>query len=144
MNENVNDNVNGSDDKFGEYAGIINYLSGFIKEVGMEMLELREGYCRGRIILTEKHNNPMGTVHGGVIFSLADTVGGTAELTYGSKIVTLNSNINYLSPGKNTEYIEAEAYVVKNGRTTAVVDVMVRNAEGKDIAKVTNTYYKTT
>ncbi len=130
------------ENKIKEFDRIVRDMPGFIKEVGMQFLEVSEGYCKGRIYISEKHLNPMGTVHGGVIFSLADTIGGRAAMTYGTPTVTLTSSINYLSPGKDTEYIEAEANVVRNGRTTSVVDVMIRSAEGVDIAKVTITFYK--
>lgn len=130
------------ENKFEEFDKIMREKPGFIKEMGMELLELSEGYCKGRIVLSDKHMNPMGTVHGGLIFGLADTIGGRAAMSYGDKVVTLNSSISYLNPGANTEYIEAEANVIRNGRTTAVYDVMIRTAEGVDVAKVTLTYYK--
>ena len=115
---------------------------GFIKDVGIKLIDVNKGYAKGRIYIEEKHANPMGAVHGGALFALADTIGGTAALTYGSKVVTLNSNINYLNPAANTEYIEAEANVIRDGKTTAVYDVMIRSKEGVDVAKVTLTYYK--
>ena len=130
------------EDRFKEFDRIMREEPGFIKEMGMELLELREGYCKGRIALSEKHNNPMGTVHGGLIFGLADTIGGRAAMSYGDKVVTLNANICYLNPAADTEYIEAEATAIRNGRTTAIYDVMIRTAEGKDVAKVNITYYK--
>lgn len=130
------------EDRFKEFDRIMREEPGFIKEMGMELLELREGYCKGRIVLSEKHNNPMGTVHGGLIFGLADTIGGRAAMSYGDKVVTLNANICYLNPAADTEYIEAEATAIRNGRTTAIYDVMIRTAEGKDVAKVNITYYK--
>jgi len=125
-----------------EFDKMVAGMPGFIREIGMELIESREGYCKGKVDITEKHLNPMGTVHGGVIFSLADTMGGRAAMTYGTPVVTLSSNINYLNPGKDTAYIEAEANVIRNGKTTSVVDVMIRSAEGVDIAKVVLTYYK--
>lgn len=130
------------EDRFKEFDRIMREEPGFIKEMGMELLELREGYCKGRIVLSEKHNNPMGTVHGGLIFGLADTIGGRAAMSYGDKVVTLNANICYLNPAADTEYIEAEATAIRNGRTTAIYDVIIRTAEGKDVAKVNITYYK--
>lgn len=130
------------DNRFEEFDRIMREAPGFIKEMGMELTELKEGYCKGRIVLSEKHNNPMGTVHGGLIFGLADTIGGRAAMSYGDKVVTLNANISYLNPAANTEYIEAEAVKVRNGRTTAVYDVMIRTAQGVEVAKVTITYYK--
>ena len=130
------------ENRFEEFDRIMREDPGFISEMGMELLELKEGFCRGRIVLDKKHMNPMGTVHGGLIFGLADTIGGRAAMSYGDKVVTLNANISYLNPGANTEYIEAFANVIRNGRTTAVYDVMIKTAEGVDVAKVTITYYK--
>lgn len=130
------------ENRFKEFDRIMREDPGFISEMGMELLELKEGFCRGRIVLDKKHMNPMGTVHGGLIFGLADTIGGRAAMSYGDKVVTLNANISYLNPGANTEYIEAFANVIRNGRTTAVYDVMIKTAEGVDVAKVTITYYK--
>jgi len=115
---------------------------GFIKDVGIKLIEVNKGHATGRINIEDKHANPMGPVHGGVLFALADTIGGTAALTFGSKVVTLSSSINYLNPAVNTEYIEAEANVIRDGKTTAVYDVMIRTKEGIDVCKVTLTYYK--
>ena len=115
---------------------------GFIKEMGMELLALEEGYCKGRIVLKEKHTNPTGSAHGGLVFALADTIGGMAAMSYGDKVVTLNASVCFLNPAIDTEYIEAEATVIRDGRTTAIYDVMIRTTEEVDIAKVTLTYYK--
>lgn len=128
---------------FEEFNNFLKDRPGFINEMGMELLEIKECYARGRIIILEKHLNPMGTVHGGLLFGLCDTIGGIAAMTTGSNVVTLNSSICYLSPAANTEYIVAEATVVRDGRTTAIYDVYVRTAEGVDVAKTTITYYKT-
>ena len=49
---------------------------GFIKHIGVETVELREGYAKGEIVLDESHANPIGSTHGGVLFTLVDTVGG--------------------------------------------------------------------
>lgn len=130
------------DNRFDEFDRIMRETPGFIKEMGIELTELSDGHGRGRVVLSEKHMNPMGTVHGGLIFALADTIGGRTAMASGSKVVTLASSVNYLNPGKDTEYIEAEATVIKDGRTTVVVDVMIRTAEGVDMAKITNTFYK--
>jgi len=130
-------------DQFIEFDRIMRETPGFIKEMGIELLELREGYAKGRVIIEDKHLNPMGTVHGGLIFGLTDTIGGRAAMTTGYFVVTLNSSISYLNPAPSTTaYIEAEANVVRDGRTTAVYDVIVRTAEGVDVSKATVTFYK--
>lgn len=44
----------------------------YAKTIGLEMLELREGYAEGRIPVKEESKNPLGTMHGGCLYSLAD------------------------------------------------------------------------
>lgn len=129
-------------DKIEEFERKMNEAPRFIKEMEMELVELKEGYARGKIVIKEKHLNPMGTVHGGLLFGLADTVAGVAAMTSGYSVVTLSSSINYLNAAANTEYIEAFANVVKDGRTTSVYDCMIKTKEGVDVCKVTITYFK--
>ena len=39
----------------------------FAKTIGLEMLELREGYAEGRSPVKEESKNPLGTMHGGCL-----------------------------------------------------------------------------
>ena len=57
---------------------------GFIKHTGIKTVELREGYAKGEIVLDERHANPIGSTHGGVLFTLVDTVGGAAATSHDS------------------------------------------------------------
>ncbi|MDE6984223.1 MAG: PaaI family thioesterase, partial [Lachnospiraceae bacterium] len=82
---------------------------GFIQLLDMKITELSEGYCKGEMPLRPEILNPLGTVHGGCTFALADTIGGSAALTHGSSIVTVDSSIHYLAPACNTEKLIAEA-----------------------------------
>ena len=43
---------------------------GYIKHTGIRTVELREGYAKCEIILDERHANPIGSTHGGVLFTL--------------------------------------------------------------------------
>ena len=115
---------------------------GFIAKTGIELLEIEPGYAKGRIKLDDSCNNPMGYVHGGCLFTLADTVAGHGAIAYGKPVTTMSAEIHFLNPAKNTEYIEAEAKVIRNGGTTAIFDVMIRNDKNRDICKLTMTFYK--
>lgn len=53
----------------------------FRKKIEMEITEARPGYAVGESVLKPWHMNILGIVHGGVLYSLADTVGGTAAMT---------------------------------------------------------------
>ncbi len=80
-------------------------------------------------------------MHGGCIFTLADTIGGSAALTHGVKVVTLDSTIHYLKPAIHTEKLIAEAREIKYGSTIAVYEVSITNAEGDLLSTVLLSFF---
>lgn len=116
--------------------------NGYIYKTGIEITEAGNGRATGRIMLDDTSNNPYGYVHGGCIFTLADTVGGTAALTLGKKITTLSGEIHYLNPGKDIVWLEARARTIKDGRQTAVLEVEIYDNRENEIAMVTLTFFK--
>lgn len=124
-------------------ALIENVVAGnpFSQYVGMEVLEVQEGYALGRIHFEDRHKNFYGGMHGGCSYALADTIGGIAALTYGYYVTTVNSSINYLLPIQNTEYVYCEAQVVQHGNRISVFDVKVKNDEKQLLADGSFTYY---
>ena len=46
----------------------------YMKMLGIELLEVDEGYANGRIYIEDKLLNPNKTVHGGCLYSLADII----------------------------------------------------------------------
>ena len=44
----------------------------FAAEAGVELLEVREGCAKARMLVTEKHLNGGGVCQGGALFTLAD------------------------------------------------------------------------
>lgn len=115
---------------------------GFIKYIGIEYLDYGPGYAKGRLRLKKEISNPLGGVHGGCLFALADTIGGTADMTRGSYVTTVSASIDYLRPAKDVDYVYAEATEIKDGRTISVYDVMIKDSIGRNIAKVSLNYFK--
>lgn len=114
----------------------------FREKIGLEILERRPGYAKGMIEIKPWHLNVLGVVHGGVVFTLADTVSGTAAATgheYG--VPTVSGNINYLKAGRNTSKLIAEAQEIKNGYTFSVVDCKVFDDRENLLATTTMTFY---
>lgn len=114
---------------------------GFIPLLGIEFLEAALGYCKGELTVREELANPYGMVHGGCIFTLADTIGGSAALTHGKPIVTVDSSIHYLSPAVNTTKLIAEAREIKYGSKIAVYEVNITNDNGELLATSTMSYF---
>jgi len=106
-------------------------------------MEVRENYARLSVKIDKKHIQFLGTVHGGVVASLADSA--AAWAVYGSVDlrgipVTVEIKINFLKPVKSGKLI-AEARNVHGGSRIFVVDVEVKDDEGILVAKSLVTYY---
>lgn len=113
----------------------------FCKEMEMELLEVRQGFAKGRMPLGEKNLNMYGGMHGGCSYALADTVAGLCASSYGYYVTTLNSAMNYLLPIQRTKYVYCEAKVVRHGKKIGVYDFSLLNDDGAVLCTGTFTYY---
>ncbi len=129
-------------DKWLKFLEERNGQPGFISAVGFRLTELREGYAKGELVLEPKHGNPIGSTHGGVLFTIADTVGGAAATSYGQYVTTISGNINYINAAMGCKKLIAESVELKVGKKTAVYDVIITDETGKLICKATMTYFR--
>jgi acyl-CoA thioesterase len=90
-----------------------------------------------------EHLSPTKTVHGGVIYSLADTTMGAAlwtTLTEGETIATISATVDYLAPVADGRLV-CEAEVVRKGGRTAFTRALVRDGSGEIVAQVTAAFH---
>jgi len=65
--------------------------------LGMELIEIKKGWAKVRLPIEEKLTNAIGLVHGGAIFSVADSAVGMAlvgMINRNENISTLEMKIN--------------------------------------------------
>ena len=113
----------------------------FVESLGIEVTEAADGHAEGTLPLREEHTtNPHGGVaHGGVTYSLADTVGGAAVVSLtGDVAQTVDMRIDYLAPA--TADLTATADVVRNGGSVAVADVEIRDTADDRVATARGVY----
>ncbi|CAN5149700.1 PaaI family thioesterase [soil metagenome] len=91
----------------------------------------------------ESHYNPIGTVHGGLVCTLLDSVLGCAvqsTLPKGQGYTSLEIKVSYLRPVMaNTGTLTAVGVVTKPGSRAAFAEGTVRDSAGKLIATATST-----
>lgn len=68
----------------------------FAEQTGVELLEVREGYSKACLVITENHLNAGHRTQGGAIFTLADLALAAAANSHGSLAFSLSSNITFL------------------------------------------------
>ena len=117
--------------------------AGFRELVGTELSNTEEGRAVVSLRAEERHLNPNGTVHGGVVYTLVDVSMAEALKTMvdrDERPVTIEIKINYLEPG-NPGTLTATARVRKGGKRVTVVEAEVSQEEsGEVVALATGTY----
>ncbi|ELY96048.1 PaaI family thioesterase [Natrialba taiwanensis] len=96
----------------------------FASLLGIDVTDCADGYAEGELEMTDElsWNEDRLMAHGGVTFTLADTVGGAALVSLVDQPVpTIDMRIDYLSAGTGDLYAEAD--VVRCGSDVGVVDV---------------------
>lgn len=93
-----------------------------------------------RVKITSETLNPFNIVHGGLIFSIGDTVMGVKIKSLGKNAVTLNSSINFISPGVG-KYLIATCKIIKDGKKTCVLQATIKNDLDKLVATMNGTYF---
>ncbi|MFN8557006.1 MAG: PaaI family thioesterase [Dehalococcoidia bacterium] len=112
--------------------------------LGVELVAQADGYARLWMpVRPEVAGGVAGAVHGGIVSALVDiaalsamqTVFGADEEAAG----TAELGISYLRPALGAS-VTVEARVLKKGRTLAVIDVDVKNPDGRLAAKARVSY----
>ncbi len=109
--------------------------------IGMELSSVGSGIAGFTMTLDERHHNPMGSVHGGILADLADAAMGTAvitTLTESETFTTLEVKINFIRPVFRG-LVRCQAQVVNRGRNIAYCEADITNEDGKLVAKAVST-----
>ena len=115
----------------------------FAEMLGITLTELSEGYARAEMTVLDGHTNPVGSCHGGCLYTIADVASGAAAASFGHYAVTVSSSFNYLSKADPGMRIAAEARTEKAGRSIIAIRVEVLDCgSGKLLCTSGFTYYR--
>ncbi len=107
----------------------------FAVENGAVIEAIGDHYARCSMKLEPKHRNAVGIVMGGAYFTLADFAFAVAANWQRVGTVSLTSNITFCGAAKG-EYICAEAVCKKDGRSTCLYEINVKDELGNLAAVV--------
>ena len=109
--------------------------------IGFKLTAIEPGRAVVEFEATERHANPMGTLHGGVLCDIADAAMGmayAATLEDGETFTTLEMKINFLKPVWNAR-LRAVGRVIKQGRTIGLVECDVTDEKANLVARAIST-----
>lgn len=113
------------------------------QRMNFALIEVSEGTAIFKGMPSERHLNPLGGVHGGWAATIMDSALGCCVHTLlapGEAYSTAEMKINYTRPiTPKTGIVTCEGKVVHKGRTLAVSEARLTDADGKLLAFGTET-----
>jgi uncharacterized protein (TIGR00369 family) len=111
------------------------------KLLGLRLLQAENGTAVVEFVADERHANPAGTLHGGVLCDLADAAMGFAyyaTLQTDESMTTLELKINFLRPVWKAT-LRAKAKVVRAGKLIGLVECDVVDEHERLVARASST-----
>jgi len=101
----------------------------FSSWLGIEIVEVSKGKCKVKMTIRKEMLNSMNYAHGGITYSLADTVFGFAANTYGKFAVSIETSINHIEAIEEGDVLVAESIIEKTGNKLGFHIVEVKRGE---------------
>lgn len=115
----------------------------FSRLLGLQIDEVREGYCRLHFTVKEEMMNGFDVLHGGVTFSAADSAFAFASNNYNRLSVALTCSIDFTESGKVGDVFTVEAMEESLRNKTGIYVVRVTNQHNKLVALFRGVGYRT-
>jgi acyl-CoA thioesterase len=115
----------------------------FSQWLGIEVLDVREGYSKIKMTVRNEMVNGFGIVHGGIAFSLADSAFAFACNNRNVLSVALDTSISFIKPVHIGDELTAEAKEIHNGKSTGVYHIEIKNQRGHLVAIFKGTCFRT-
>lgn len=115
----------------------------FSQWLGVEVLDVKDGYSKIKMTVRTEMINGFGIVHGGIAFSLADSAFAFACNNRNVLSVALDTSINFTKPVHVGDILTAEAKELHNGKSTGLYHITINNQNNHTVALFKGTCFRT-
>lgn len=113
----------------------VNKLHDFGNFTKCKMMDISEGRSVVEMEVCDFMSNPVGTIHGGALFTLADIAVGSAASSYGAPAVSQSISFHFLRAATmDCKKITAYGNVIKRGKRSITIEVKLEDDKGNLIA----------
>lgn len=113
----------------------------FAVHAGAELLEVKQGWAKARMLVTKEHLNGGGVCQGGALFTLADLACAAAMNSH--LVLTLGTSANITFVANVSEgYVYAEAHELVDHPKIPYCEVRVTDETGRLLAVFTSSGYR--
>ena len=115
----------------------------FSQWLGIEVLEISEGYCKLKMTVREEMTNGFKIAHGGIAYSLADSCLAFAANSDGVQSVSVETSISYTKKAVSGDMLTATAKEIRKSKKTGFYHITIINQNNIKIAHFKGTAYLT-
>jgi len=115
----------------------------FSKWLGMEIVEVGEGFCELKMVVREEMTNGFKIAHGGITYSLADSALAFASNSHGRKSVSVETSISHTKQCLVGDVIIAKAIEKSISNKIAIYNITIVNQKNEVVALFKGTVYRT-
>jgi acyl-CoA thioesterase len=113
--------------------------SPFPVDIGIEIIEESPERAVTSLVVEQRHCNAHGIIHGGAVFTLADTAFGLAMNAGDEQFVAMEMHVRFLRPTMPGQRLVATATRLHWGRQTSFYRIEVVDEKNRHIASLTGT-----
>ena len=122
---------------------IINFChqNSIINFLGVKAVPAENGEVRLELFVGERHTNPYGLLHGGVMATLVDTAMGAACLARNKKVVTISMTVEFMKSFPVHTKILTDAQIIHDGNRILFCECKLLDTDGTVYAKANATFF---
>ena len=115
----------------------------FSQWLGIEIVDMKEGFCELKMIVREEMLNGFQIAHGGIAYSFADSALAFASNARGRKSLSVETSISHTVSVKNGDVLTAITDEVSLSDKFGVYLITITNQKNQQVAIFKGTVYRT-
>ena len=115
----------------------------FSQWLGIEIVDVSEGYCQIKMIVRKEMLNGFHIAHGGIAYSFADSALAFASNSNGKKSLSVETSISHTVSIKDGDVLTATTEELSLSDKIGVYLITITNYENQKIAYFKGTVYRT-
>jgi len=116
----------------------------FSQWLGIEVVEVKDGYCELKMTVRKEMLNGFQIAHGGIAYSLADSALAFASNSHGRKSLSVETSISHTVSVKEGDVLTANTEELSLTDKIGVYHITITNQDNQEVAYFKGTVYRTT
>ena len=115
----------------------------FSQWLGIEVLEITEGFCKLKMTVKDEMTNGFNIAHGGIAYSLADSCLAFAANADGIQAVSIETSISHTKKVASGDILIATSKEMNKSSKTTLYYITITNQDNQEVAHFKGTVYRT-